>query len=190
MWHRNFTHTLVQYGNIWAIDIEKSFIDATQKRVKKAQVGFGNIETGKYFFGDKTFSSIVCLNVLEHIKDHEKALYNMKKLLRSNGKLVLLVPAFMGLYGSVDQAIGHYRRYHKNDIVSLLREQCLVVEYLRVINFIGALGWWFSGRILKNSSIDKEKLKIFNNIATFILPIEDLLEPPLGTSILIIARKK
>ncbi|MCH8254097.1 MAG: class I SAM-dependent methyltransferase, partial [Gemmatimonadetes bacterium] len=59
----------------------------------------------------RRFDTIVCLNVLEHIDDDIGSLEAMYSLLEPAGKLVLLVPAFPGLYGSLDRALGHYRRY-------------------------------------------------------------------------------
>lgn len=185
----NFTKSLKEYGNVFSIDIDKSYIDEVKKLIN-GKAGFGDIETGKYFFGDKLFDSIVCINVLEHIKRDNQALKNLYKLLKKEGCLILLVPAHTFLFGKIDESIGHIRRYAKEELVKQLEGFGFRVLNCRKVNFLGALGWFVAGKILGKSSVDEDRIKIFNLLAPFILPLEDLIEPPVGTSILIIAQKE
>ncbi len=62
-------------------------------------------------------------NVLEHIEDDEAALKALHGKLHPSGKLFLYVPAFSCLYTDIDKAIGHYRRYHKTELVQKLKQQ-------------------------------------------------------------------
>src|SRR5690349_21720540 len=55
--------------------------------------------------------TVVCLNVLEHIEQDGAALGAMRDLLQPGGRLVLLVPSLRALYGTLDEALGHFRRY-------------------------------------------------------------------------------
>lgn len=186
----NFTKSLEKYGNIFAMDVSNNYVEQTKKIVKKKDnVGWGDIEKGKYFFKNKKFNCIVCINVLEHIKDDQRALRNMYELLNRGGYLVLLVPAFSFLYGDIDKSIGHFRRYNRGKLRKMLNEIGYKIIKSRVINFLGGLGWWISAKILSDSKIDERKIKIFNFIAPFILPFEEMIEPPVGTSVLIIAKK-
>lgn len=186
----NFTSTLVNYGQVWAIDINNEYIEKTKDKVKgKARVGFGDIEKGKYFFPSRKFDVIVCLNVLEHIKDDAAAGNNLYQLLRKGGKLILLAPAHWFLYGEIDRSIGHFRRYNKRGLIKQLGGVGFKVTWSRNINFLGALGWFITGRILKKEKVDGKAIKIFNLIAPFFLSPEDLFEPPIGTSILVVAKK-
>ena len=50
-------------------------------------------------------------NVLEHIPDDAAAVRRFRQVLPPGGKLVVLVPALPQLFGSIDEAVGHYRRY-------------------------------------------------------------------------------
>lgn len=187
----NFTKTLTKYGSVWAIDIEQSYVsDLKRKKLKKAHIGFGDVEKGKYFFKRKKFDSLICLNVLEHIKQDKTALSNMSKLLKNNGYLVLLVPSHPMLFGEIDRAIDHYRRYEKSKLINLILKNNFSIILSKRLNFIGAIGWWFAGKILKDTSVKKDKLHIFNYVAPFFLKIEEFIEPPFGTSVLIVAKKK
>lgn len=186
----NFTKTLAKFGNVTAIDINEEYIKKVKNKLDdKVKIGYGNIETGKYFFNKGGFDCIVCINVLEHIKDDQTALTNMYKLLKKDGYLILLVPAFDFLYGEIDKSIGHFRRYNREDLHGMLNVTGLKIIKSRFINFLGGLGWWISAKILSNNKVDESKIKIFNFVAPFVLPLEDLVEPPLGTSILVIAQR-
>lgn len=186
----NFTNLLSNYGRVWAIDVKKEYLIATKSRIDgKAQVGIGDIEKGKYFFGNQKFDSIVCLNVLEHINDDKKALKNLFNLLKSGGNLILLIPAHKFLYGEIDKAIGHFRRYGKFEIIKKMKGTGFKINKFRRLNFLGALGWFLAGRLLKEDSVKERNIKMFNLVAPLPLLFEDFIHPPLGTSILIIAQK-
>lgn len=186
----NFTKTLTNYGQVFAIDIDDNHISQTIKKLAGiGQVGFGDIERGEYFFKDQQFDTIVCLNVLEHVKDDKLALNNLYKLLKNEGFLILLVPAHPFLFGEIDKSIDHYRRYIKLELTKSLAGLGFKVIRSRSLNFLGALGWFLAGKILKEDIVNENNIKIFNLIAPFILPLEDLFEPPIGTSILIVAEK-
>lgn len=184
----NFTKSLKEYGDVYAIDIDSNYINEVKKFVN-GRVGFGDIEKGRYFFNDKKFDTVVCINVLEHIKRDDQVLKNLYKLLKEDGHLILLVPAHPFLFGKIDQSIGHVRRYVKQELVQQLESFGFRILNCRKLNFFGAIGWFITGKILGKSSVDEDRIKIFNLLAPFILPLEDLIEPPVGTSILIIAQK-
>ena len=183
----NFSRQLSSFGQVFASDINKKYL--ARIKGENIKVGFGDIEKGEYFFKGKKFDSIVCLNVLEHIKDDKRALTNLYNLLKIGGNLILLVPAHKSLYGEIDKAIFHYRRYDKKDLSIQIKKARLQILFSRRLNFLGGLGWYISGKIFKNRSLDKNKVAIFNLLAPRFLQLEKFFEPPIGTSILIIARK-
>ncbi len=186
----NFTKLLIGYGEVFAIDIDKHHVAAATRTVKaKANIEYGDIENSKHFFNGQKFDTIICLNVLEHIKDDQKTLKNLYSLLKEGGNLILLVPAHDFLFGEIDKSIGHYRRYNKRKLLQFMTELGYKIIRGRTINMLGAIGWWFSAKLLSNSKVDKNKVKLFNMLAPIVLPVEDFLEPPIGTSVLVIAQK-
>jgi SAM-dependent methyltransferase len=98
------------------------------------------------------FDTVIALNVIEHIENDGLAINNCRKLLRQNGQLIVLVPAYMGLYNSLDRELGHFRRYSGNTLKKLLEAQGLSVTHTQYFNFAGIGGWWFSGSLLKKNS--------------------------------------
>jgi len=67
------------------------------------------------------FDTIICMNVLEHVEDDRRALSFMHSTLAPGGRAVILVPAFSFLHGTIDRAIGHYRRYTRKDLLPRMR---------------------------------------------------------------------
>ncbi|MBI2596951.1 class I SAM-dependent methyltransferase [Candidatus Daviesbacteria bacterium] len=186
----NFTSTLSKFGKVTSIDIDKHLIDISRKNNSyNIQVGFGNIEKGQYFFKEKLFDTVVCINVLEHINNDTEALKNMFKLLKKGGNLILLVPIYDFLFGEIDKAVLHFRRYNPDNLVKEMQEIGYTVISHRKLNFIGAIGWFISGRILKNKQITEGKIKLFNLFSP-LLYLENIIEPPIGTSILVIVEKE
>lgn len=186
----NFTQLLKQYGKVWAIDIDNNYISQTKESVNgQVKVGFGDIEKGSYFFERQKFDTIVCLNVLEHIKDDRKAFENLYELLKPEGFLILLVPSHQFLFGQIDRSIGHFRRYAKKELEDNLKGTGFKLIKSKRLNFLGSIGWFIEGKILHKNKIDEAKVKIFNFFAPFFLNVENLIEPPMGTSILVVAQK-
>jgi SAM-dependent methyltransferase len=146
---------------------------------------------------DKTFldlarfeiDTIFSLNVFEHVQDHVLALRHAKKVLQPGGTLILVVPAHDWLYGSTDRAIGHHRRYNKQSMADLLDKEGLTCVTQKYINALGALGWYFSGRIRKQQTPPSGQLRLFNVLVPFLKRFERILPVPFGISLLTVARK-
>lgn len=187
----NFTQALSKYGKVTAIDINKEYIKRLKLTgVHDVEYGVGDIEKGRYFFGgSKVFDTIICLNVLEHIKNDEEALKSLYHLLKPKGVLVLLIPGHQFIYGEIDKNIGHFRRYDKGSLVGNLRALGFSITKARRLNLLGAVGWFISGKIFKNKEVGKRKVRFFNFLSPVFLLIEKFIETPLGTSVLIIASK-
>jgi len=133
--------------------------------------------------------SILCVNVLEHIKEDGLALSNMVKGIQSDGHLCLLVPALPWLYGTLDEMDGHYRRYTKKGLLRLAREEGVEVVKIYYSNLIGALGWFFKGKILKEKSHGDENFTLMNKILPFVSFTENIVKPFIGMSLVMVVKK-
>ncbi len=95
---------------------------------------------------DERFDSVLMVNVLEHIADDVEALQGLSRLLVPGGNVVVYVPALNGLYGALDQKIGHYRRYSVWRLREVFREAGLEPVELRWVNFLAIPAWAAFGR--------------------------------------------
>ena len=97
---------LYQNKEIYGVDIFNKVLSIAQKR-KIANI----IDLKKRHPPKNYFDLILCLDVLEHVKDDLALLRHLKTLLRKNGKLLLTVPAYNFLWSGEDYVSNHIRRY-------------------------------------------------------------------------------
>ena len=134
------------------------------------------------------FDTIVCLNVLEHIEDDRGALAAMRGLLVPGGRLVLLVPAVPFLYGTLDRALGHYRRYTRPLLRERYAEAGLRVRHLEYFNLAGMPGWWVVGKVLRRDVIPQGSLGLYDTLVP-LFRLERLLPWRVGQSLIAIGER-
>lgn len=110
------------YGKM--IDFSEIAAQAVAENLKKNNIKNLQFEKGDIFdFQHKEqFDLAVLFEVLEHIEEDKKALDRINSLLKTNGFLLMSVPAKMEHWGSVDMLAGHFRRYEKDGLRKLLNE--------------------------------------------------------------------
>lgn len=137
-----------------------------------------------------SFDTVVCLNVLEHIADDLVALRNIHRVLVPDGVLVLLVPAVPALYGTLDAAIGHWRRYRRDELIRKAVDTGFVPQACFHLNLLAILGWWVSGKLLRLRIAPTSQLRAFDLLVPLCAILEALRPPPIGLSLVLIARKR
>ncbi|UPT74095.1 MAG: class I SAM-dependent methyltransferase [Elusimicrobiota bacterium] len=137
----------------------------------------------------RTFDTIVCMNVLEHIEDDAGTLKNFSAMLRPKGKLVLVVPAYQVLFNPLDSHDGHFRRYEKAELRSKLVDAGFSVVHESRFNLFGILGWFLNGTILRRKDLPSGQMGLFNKVAPFLFWLENLTGPPMGLSLLAVGAK-
>jgi SAM-dependent methyltransferase len=186
----NFSSLLAKYGKVTTIDIRKDYVKDLNGRLgKQASVGLGDIETGSYFFKDRKFDALVCLNVLEHIKNDQKALKNMFNLLKKNGHLILLVPAHKKLYSNFDKDLGHYRRYQVEEVKEKMKRAGFGEAKAKYFNWWAALGWFAFIKMPGVKRMPQDKVRIFDGLGRLFLWPEKVISPPFGLSVFAIAKR-
>jgi SAM-dependent methyltransferase len=135
------------------------------------------------------FDTVVCINVLEHVPRHVEAVARMKAAVRPGGRILLYVPACPWAYGAMDQALGHLRRYSAASLRALLAEAGLTLVHSRYVNFVGLWGWWWAGRIRRESLIDPRKARLVDRMVPLLSAAERLIHPPVGQSLFMVAER-
>jgi SAM-dependent methyltransferase len=139
---------------------------------------------------DAGYSSVVSLNVVEHLKNDGAALRGAHNALTAGGYFIAFTPAFPILMSEFDVAVGHHRRYTKRTARELLTNNGFEIVEIRYVNSIGWFAWLFGMRLLKITPRDSLLLKAWDKL---VIPIvskfESLIAPPFGQSILIVGRK-
>ena len=138
---------------------------------------------------DRRFDTIVCLNVLEHVADDVGSLTAMHRLLEPRGRLVLLVPALRALYGSLDRALGHVRRYTSGELRAKLEQTGFALRRLEYFNLAGIPGWWVSGKLLRRDIIPAGPLRLFDALVP-VFRLERFLPWRVGQSLIAIGEAR
>jgi glycosyltransferase involved in cell wall biosynthesis len=133
------------------------------------------------------FDTVVCSNVLEHVADDGAALRAMRELLVPGGRVVLIIPALPAIYGAIDEAIGHYRRYTRSEVERKLADAGLAVEHVSYFNLLGVAGWFLNACILRRRSVPGVQARMNDRLVP-LLRLERRLRVPLGMSLLAVGR--
>jgi glycosyltransferase involved in cell wall biosynthesis/phospholipid N-methyltransferase len=135
------------------------------------------------------FDTVVCLNVLEHVRDPLVALRNIHSVLEPGGRAVIYVPQGAKRYSSLDEVLGHRCRYSKEVLSEELRTSGFEVEVLRDFNRSGVPGWFLNGKLLKRRHFSRSQLKIFNVLVPVIRRVDGVC-PWSGLGVIAVARKQ
>jgi SAM-dependent methyltransferase len=86
---------------------------------------------------DERYDYIFSLNVLEHIENDGEAVRLLAERLKPGSRLFIYVPAFNHLRTSMDDLVGHHRRYTRGTLLRLLEEAGLEIEQAVYTDFLG-----------------------------------------------------
>jgi SAM-dependent methyltransferase len=189
----NLTSYFARHGKVMAVDVHDGYLKAARRRLKGIKgVSFLKIDLEYPLKMLDRFEAdtIVCVNVLEHLKDDHKVLGQCRRLLKPGGKLLLFVPALQSLFGSMDSSYGHYRRYSRGELEKKVGGAGFQVEYCRYLNLLGILGWWLNGKILRRKIIPKSQMMLYDRVVSITSQIERFLPKPIGLSLFCVGLKK
>jgi glycosyltransferase involved in cell wall biosynthesis len=188
----NMSVRLMPRAIYWATDLNPNYLNylitlrATRPYMR---VAYTNATEPESFPANQSFDTVVCLNVVEHIDEDVLALRNIYKALGSEGRAIILVPCGPRLYGSLDEVLGHFRRYTEDQLIRVAREAGFQVETVLKFNKAGVLGWWLNAVVLKKKTFDLSQIRVLNLLRPVFRFLESVLPlPPL--SLIAILRKE
>jgi SAM-dependent methyltransferase len=136
-------------------------------------------------FRAQRLDTVIALNVVEHIEDDAGTLRTMGGLVGPGGRVIILVPALQAIFGSLDEELGHFRRYSRASLGSAFRAGGLRVEQMFWFNRVGVAGWWLNACLRRVKRIPLDQLKAFDRLVP-LLRFERLLPLPFGQSLIAI----
>jgi glycosyltransferase involved in cell wall biosynthesis len=134
------------------------------------------------------FDTILCLNVLEHVENDDAALAVFAQLLEPGSQLILWVPALHRLYGEIDRAIGHCRRYERDELAAKLTAHGFDPVEVRYFNLPGALAWYLSSVILRRRTVPGLQARLAGWMVPW-LGFERHWKPTWGMGLIAVGRK-
>jgi 2-polyprenyl-3-methyl-5-hydroxy-6-metoxy-1,4-benzoquinol methylase len=153
------------------------------------------VETRKGYLTDhyKTLSAnaVVAVNVLEHVEDHQEFLTEAHAAVVPGGALLLFVPALPGIYGSLDKAFEHHRRYTRRTLREVIEKAGWKPRRISYMNMPGIAAWFMAGRVMKKTNIAPSETKAYDRLVVPILSkVESLIEAPIGSNLVAIATRE
>ena len=150
-----------------------------------------NLKNKEFLGKNNKYDCILYMDVMEHIKNDKKEIKKAYRSLKKDGRLIINVPAFQHLYSKFDKDVGHFRRYNKNQILSLcknLKKNSLDMKYY---DSIGYILLFISRLIVSDYKKDFEKkIKFWNSLIFFSRIIDFFTMHFFGKSLMIIITKK
>jgi SAM-dependent methyltransferase len=79
-------------------------------------------------FAGETFDVVSAFDVIEHFEDDAAVLREMRRVVRTGGRILVSVPAYQWAWSAHDESAGHYRRYTRRHLVSVLAKAGLRLD--------------------------------------------------------------
>lgn len=188
---------LTIFGQVTGIDSSPEAIKISKRNGLKEAV-LMNIDN--LSFPKNSFDVITAFDVLEHLEDDQKAIHNIFQVLKNKGVFLLTTPAYNWLWSEHDDALGHKRRYTKNQIekklkivgFTILKSSYIISSFLLPIVLFR-----FGQKLFKKEENPKTSYIILPSFLNFllagILKLEGVLlqviNLPFGVSIICVAEK-
>ena len=176
-------HVLTDVDPCAVAAMAERFADRREVEARVLDLAQGGIDLGK------PVSTIVAINVLEHLDDDTGALRALAGMAEPGGRIVLWVPAYMQLYGDFDRAVGHLRRYTPRTMTAAIRNAGLGAELVRPVNLLGGIAWWAT---VRRGMVGSPNPRLVRAYDRFVVPVTRVVEqrvtPPFGQSVLAVAR--
>jgi glycosyltransferase involved in cell wall biosynthesis len=180
----NLSMEIMPRSVYWATDIQQHYLDylcSLRSTRPYMRVAFTDAEKAETFPHEQRFDSVICLNVVEHIPDDLAALRNIRDILEPGGRAIILVPCGPDIFGTLDEVLGHCRRYTEEQLADVARQAGFHVEQILKFNRPGVLAWWLNGRVLKRRTFGLGQIRMLNILTPIFRLVDSWLPlPPLS----------
>lgn len=138
--------------------------------------------------------SVFSLDVLEHLPDDARLLAQIHGALPPGGRLYIKVPALPALFGTVDVASGHYRRYTRTSLRAAVAGAGFHVERCHYMNLAGVVPYFVKSRLLRRASnfsrtFSPAAIARIQRAIPWIRRIDRVTGAPLGLSVVCVATR-
>ncbi len=190
----NLTGLLMSQGKVMVADVNEGYLRIVEDKYRDHPHLQGifawDLQQSPPQNLNRSFDTIICSNVLEHVEDDNAVLNNFYQLLPMKGKLIILVPALRALYNVLDRELGHFRRYDRKELIRKLTGNGFRICYLKYFNFFGTFGWFVNGTILKRRFLSAKQIRIFNKMVPLFIWMEKVIPTLVGQSLIAVGEKE
>ncbi len=106
-----------QFGHAVGIELDRHAAAISVAR-GRSRVAVGDL--CRLPFAGASFDLVISTDVIEHIEDDAAALGEMRRVLASDGRIVVTTPAYSWAYSSHDRFLHHVRRYDARRLAEVI----------------------------------------------------------------------
>lgn len=137
------------------------------------------------YAADVRCDALVLVNVLEHVEDDVSLVRHARRVLDPSGRLLIFVPAMPSIYGSLDRALEHERRYTPGALRRLLEGNGFSIKEMQYMNLPGAFFWFILSSVLRKRTLSARQVRLYDRwVIPWVVRLEARWKPPLGQSLL------
>jgi 2-polyprenyl-3-methyl-5-hydroxy-6-metoxy-1,4-benzoquinol methylase len=173
-------------------DSREIFLDELRRRfsdVPHVQFRRLDLSSRPYDVGGAAPDTVICMNVLEHVEDDVAALRALGELLAPGGRLILQVPNYPRLFGTLDRTYDHFRRYGARQLRATLDRAGFRVVALRNFGPFAILGWALAGHVMRSTRLSPRALAAYDALVP-VMRVFDFLSRLGGLSLIAAAERK
>jgi SAM-dependent methyltransferase len=163
-------------NSLTAVDYNPELLSKLNKRIQSKKLSTAEVDLRSDWneLPAESFDYIAAFDVLEHFDDDNSFVQKARARLAKRGKLLIKVPACSDLFSEMDEASGHFRRYDKEALCSLLEQNNFKIVSARYFNPIAALAYRLRRHRKSNfsTSFNPNTLRAIN-IGILFLPFFD-----------------
>jgi ubiquinone/menaquinone biosynthesis C-methylase UbiE len=122
---------LERYGEVTGIDVSPQALKYAREQGRSRLC----LAHGEHLpFVEGSFDLVTALDLLEHLEQETVGLGEMWRVLRKEGRLLAMVPAFGFLWSDFDRFSGHYRRYTSRELRNKVESAGFEISRLSYFN--------------------------------------------------------
>lgn len=133
----------VNMSNVYGLDHDDDFIIASNKIFSASRI---DLETDDIPYKDNTFGLVICNQVLEHLKNYQKTIYEAVRVTKYRGYIIIGIPNLAHLINRIYLLFGvqpmcinldgpHVRSFTHKDFVKILNS----LESIELLDHKGSL---------------------------------------------------
>lgn len=148
------------------------------------------LTNGMFAHRMNTFDTAIMINVLEHIENDQDLIESIYSSIQPGGALAIFSPALPFLFSPLDQRVGHFRRYRKNDLAALIEGVGFSLEKVQYMDTLGVIPWYVINVLAGSCSFNPLLARTYDRAFIPITRwVEHYFGSPIGKNVLVIGRK-
>jgi ubiquinone/menaquinone biosynthesis C-methylase UbiE len=126
---------IAHYPNAVAIDINEEKLEFIKNKIPSLQIF--NMSADRINFKDNTFDNVLCIEVVEHLKNGE-VFSEINRVLKNNGTAIIATPDYSKPLWYLAELFTAYKeehinKYTKKSLDSICKENKLILEHCKYI---------------------------------------------------------